>query len=86
MGRKINFETSKALAERARNSIKVQHQDTFRYSFLAYGKIINSINKEGLALYNDLKLKEKLISQWIESHKKLGSFCDQYGFEKIIPP
>lgn len=53
---------------------------------LTYGEIINFINKEALILCNDLKLKATLKTEKSQSCNELGSFCEQYGFEKIIPP
>ncbi|KAL2527251.1 CCHC-type domain-containing protein [Abeliophyllum distichum] len=58
---------------------------------LPFGKkgllqIIGFINKEGLSLCNDLKLKAKLKSDRMEELKELGCFSEQYRYERIHPP
>ncbi|KAL2492687.1 putative reverse transcriptase domain [Abeliophyllum distichum] len=76
---------SKLFAERVRNVIKDEHSN-LSYDDLTFGKIIGFINKEGLSLCNDFKLKVKLKSDRMEGRKSLGSFCEQYGYERINPP
>ncbi|KAL2506072.1 putative reverse transcriptase domain [Abeliophyllum distichum] len=75
----------KLFAERVRNSIKDEHSN-LPYDDLTFGQIIGFINKEGLSLCNDLKLKAKLKTDRMEGRKELGSFCEQYGYERIHPP
>ncbi|KAL2493399.1 Enzymatic polyprotein [Abeliophyllum distichum] len=70
----------KLFAERVRNSIKDKHSN-LPYDDLTFGQIIGFINKEGLSLCNDLKLKAKLKTDRMEGRKELGSFCEQYGYE-----
>lgn len=53
------FELPKFFAERVRNSIKNNNNDTISYATLTYGEIINYINKEGIALCNYMILKSK---------------------------
>ncbi|KAL2486265.1 Uncharacterized protein Adt_31021 [Abeliophyllum distichum] len=73
----------KLFAERVRHAIKDEHSN-LPYDALTFGEIIGFINKEGLSLCNDLKLKAKLKSDRMEGRKELGSFCEQYGYEQDI--
>ncbi|KAL2513261.1 putative reverse transcriptase domain [Abeliophyllum distichum] len=75
----------KLFAERVRCAIKDEHSN-LPYDDLTFGQIIGFITKEGLSLCNDLKLKAKLKSKTMEGRKELGSFCEQYGYERIQPP
>ncbi|KAL2498553.1 polyprotein [Abeliophyllum distichum] len=75
----------KLFAEKVRNAIKDGHS-TLPYNDLTFGQIIGFINKEGFSVCNDLKLKVKLKSDKMEGRKELGSFCEQYGYERIYPP
>ncbi|KAL2533026.1 CCHC-type domain-containing protein [Abeliophyllum distichum] len=75
----------KLFAERVRNAIKDEHSN-LPYDDLTFGQIIGFINKEGLSLCNDIKLKAKLKIDRMEGRKELGSFCEQYGYERIHPP
>ncbi|KAL2466561.1 Enzymatic polyprotein [Abeliophyllum distichum] len=74
----------KLFAERVRNSINDEHSN-LPYDDLTFGQIIGFINKEYLSLCNDLKLKAKLKTDKMEGRKELGSFCEQYGYERIVP-
>lgn len=53
------FELPKFFAERVRNSIKNNNNDTISYATLTYGEIVNYINKVGIALCSYMILKSK---------------------------
>ena len=59
---------------------------TIDYPNLTYGDIISSINKIGLWLCNDLRLKNQIEKEKIYAKKELGTFCEQYGFDPLIAP
>ncbi|KAL2505966.1 putative reverse transcriptase domain [Abeliophyllum distichum] len=65
---------SKLFAEKDRTAIKDEFS-MLPYENLTYGQLIGFINKEGLSLCNDLKLKAKLKSDRMEGRKELSSFC-----------
>ncbi|KAL2492020.1 putative reverse transcriptase domain [Abeliophyllum distichum] len=75
----------KLFAEKVRLAIKDEFPN-LPYDILTFGEIIGFVNKEGLSLCNDLKLKAKLKSDRMDGRKELGSFCEQYGYERIRPP
>lgn len=47
-------------------------------------EMINYLNKEGLTLCSDAKLKAKLKNERVESRRELISFCEQYNLENVI--
>ena len=57
---------------------------TIDYPSLTYGDIISSINKIGLWLCNDLRLKNQIEKEKRYAKKELGTFCEQYGFDPLI--
>ena len=59
---------------------------TIDYPKLTHGDIISSINKTGLWLCNDLRLKNQIEKENRFAKKELGTFCEQYGFEPWISP
>ena len=52
---------------------------TIDYPSLTYGDIISSINKIGLWLCNDLRLKNQIEKEKRYAKKELGTFCEQYA-------
>nr|KAJ0209493.1 hypothetical protein LSAT_V11C400196340 [Lactuca sativa] len=60
--------------------------NTILYLNLTYGDLINYINKEGLAVCADLRFKEKLKKDRINSKNELGNFCQQYGYQPLNGP
>ena len=59
---------------------------TIDYPSLTYGDIISSINKTGLWLCNDLRLKNQIEKEKRYAKKELGTFCELYGFDPLIAP
>ena len=59
---------------------------TIDYPSLTYGDRISSINKTGLRLCNDLRLKNQIEKGKRYAKKELGAFCEQYGFDPLIAP
>ena len=59
---------------------------TIDYPSLTYGDIISSINKTGLWLCNDLRLKNQIEKEKRYAKKELWTFCEQYGFDPLIAP
>ena len=59
------------------------NEGTIDYPSLTYGNIISSINKTGLWLCNDLRLKNQIEKEKRYAKKELGTFCEQYGFEPL---
>ena len=62
------------------------NEGTIDYPSLTYGDIISSINKTGLWLCNDLRLKNQIKKEKRYAKKELGTFCEQYDFEPLIAP
>ncbi|XP_059281056.1 uncharacterized protein LOC132034705 [Lycium ferocissimum] len=73
-------------AEKVRTKIKDRFNGRIPYENLTYGDIISYINVTGLDLCTDLKLKHFLKKDQQQSRKDLGSFCQDFGFEKISAP
>ena len=64
----------------------VNNDGTIDQPSLTYGDIISSINKIGLWLCNDLRLKNQIEKEKRYAKKELGTFCEQYGFDLLIAP
>ena len=47
-------------AKKVKEFLRQQHNNSLSYDQIFYGKLTQKINKTGLALYNDLKLKGQL--------------------------
>ena len=62
------------------------NEGTIDYPSLTYGDIISSINKIGLWLCNDLRLKNQIEKEKRYAKKELGTFCEQFGFDPLIAP
>ncbi|XP_060182441.1 uncharacterized protein LOC132612122 [Lycium barbarum] len=73
-------------AKKVRTKIKDRFNGRIPYENLTYGDIISYINVTGLDLCTDLKLKHFLKKDQQQSRKDLGSFCQDFGFEKIAAP
>ena len=73
------------LAQNVRLDI-ANNDGTIDYPSLTYGDIISSINKTGLWLCNDLRLKNQIEKEKRNAKKELGTFCEQYGFDPLIAP
>ena len=73
-------------AERVRKTIKNKNDGHIPYDDLTYGDIISTITAEGIALCTDFKLQQQIQHERATSRKELGSFCQQFGFEKLTPP
>ena len=77
----------KLFAERVRESLKTKlNTNTVPYSQISFGQLINFITMEGLNICNDLKLQSKVRKETSDNRRELGSFCQQYGFEKLQAP
>ncbi|XP_060177948.1 uncharacterized protein LOC132607888 [Lycium barbarum] len=73
-------------AEKVRTKIKDRFNGRIPYENLTYGDIISYVNVTRLELCTDLKLKHYLKKDQQQSRKELGSFCQDFGFEKISAP
>nr|KAJ0191358.1 hypothetical protein LSAT_V11C800444750 [Lactuca sativa] len=73
----------KLFAERVRQKLRENFNNTIPYQNLTYGDLINYIDKEGLAVCADLRFKEKLKKDRINSKNELGNFCQQYGYQPL---
>ena len=76
----------KLFAERIRNKLNAEFNNSIPYKELTYGEIINYVNQEGLAICSDLKLKAKIKKEGINNRNELGNFCEQYGYEPLKLP
>ncbi|XP_060183205.1 uncharacterized protein LOC132613174 [Lycium barbarum] len=72
--------------EKVRTKIKDRFNGRIPYENLTYGDLISFINVIGLDLCTDLKLKHFLKKDQQQSRMDLGSFCQDFGFEKISAP
>ena len=77
---------SNLLAERVRKTLRDKNNGTISYHNYTYGNLINSCIQEGLALYNDLKLRHQLKVQRLSERKQLGEFCRQFAINGPKPP
>lgn len=59
---------------------------TINFKAFTFGKIVQTINKIGLSICTDLKLKSQLRRQNSNNKKELGDFCYQFGYDPIITP
>ena len=73
-------------AQKVRLDLANNDDGTIDYPKLTYGDIISSINKTGLWLCNDLRLKNQLEKEKRYAKIELGTFCEHYGFEPLIAP
>ena len=71
-------------AQKVRLELANNDDGTIDYPKLS--DIISSINKIGLWLCNDLRLKNQIEKEKRYAKKELGTFCEQYGFEPLIAP
>ncbi|KAH9723118.1 hypothetical protein KPL70_006982 [Citrus sinensis] len=68
------------LGEKVRNSIKALYDNRIPYDELTYGELVSFVNKEGLKICQDLKLKRRLKWELRKSKQELGSFCKQFNY------
>ena len=73
-------------AQKVRLDLANNDDGTIDYPKLTYGNIISSINKTGLWLCSDLRLKNQIEKEKRYAKKELETFCEQYGFEPLIAP
>ncbi|KAH9781408.1 hypothetical protein KPL71_008453 [Citrus sinensis] len=69
------------LGEKVRNSIKALYDNRIPYDELTYGELVSFINKEGLKIFQDLKLQKRLKWELRKSKQELGSFCKQFNYD-----
>ncbi|KAH9789253.1 hypothetical protein KPL71_002923 [Citrus sinensis] len=69
------------LGEKVRNSIKTLYDNRIPYDELTYGKLVSFVNKEGLKIYQDLKLQKRLKWELKKSKQELGGFCKQFNYD-----
>ena len=63
------------MGEKVRNSIKALYDNRVPYDELTYGELVSFVNKEGLKIYQDLKLQRRLKWELRKSKQELGGFC-----------
>nr|KJB23562.1 hypothetical protein B456_004G105400 [Gossypium raimondii] len=66
------------LGEKVRNQIRENYKGIIPYGKLTYGELIRFTQKEGLQIYQDLKLQKQLKKERYQCRKELGSFCHQF--------
>nr|KAJ0224851.1 hypothetical protein LSAT_V11C100042530 [Lactuca sativa] len=69
-----------------RQKLRENFNNFIPYQNLTYGNLINYINKEGLIVCADLRSKEKVKKDIINSKNDLGNFCQQYGYQHLNGP
>ncbi|KAH9802010.1 hypothetical protein KPL71_001232 [Citrus sinensis] len=69
------------LGEKVRNSIKALYDNRIPYDELTYGELVSFVNKEGLKIFQDLKLQKRLKWELKKSKQELGSFCKQFNYD-----
>nr|KAJ0217288.1 hypothetical protein LSAT_V11C300145410 [Lactuca sativa] len=69
-----------------RQKLRENFNNNIPYQNLTCVDLINYINKEGLAVCADLRFKEKLKKDRINSKNELGNFCQQYGYHPLNGP
>lgn len=73
-------------AEKARTKLKDRFQGKFSYNQLTCGDLISFINITRLEFCTNMKLKNQL-KEIVKYHKKkLGSFCEDFGYIKLSAP
>ncbi|PIA28366.1 hypothetical protein AQUCO_07100032v1 [Aquilegia coerulea] len=69
-------------AEKVKNRLRNKHDGIqIPYEFYTYGELISECTSEGLALCNDIRLKNQLKTQNLTGKKELGQFCEQFGYD-----
>jgi len=64
------------LGEKVRNKIKYTFTTkTIPYDQLTYGELVSFTQKEGLKIYQDLKLQKHLKWKMKRTRQELGSYC-----------
>ncbi|KAH9761749.1 hypothetical protein KPL70_000556 [Citrus sinensis] len=69
------------LGENVRNSIKALYNNRIPYDELTYGELVSFVNKEGLKIYQDLKLQKRLKWELKKSKQELDGFCKQFNYD-----
>ena len=75
----------RALTKKVQETLREKYQGTIPYDNLTYGDLISGVKKEGVKLCSQLKL-QYIKKDLKASRKDLGSFCNQYGIEMLVPP
>ena len=74
-------------SEKVRRSLRSKFDGVnINFHDLSYGQIIQNCLTEGLALCNDIKLRNQLKEQKISEKHQLGEFCEQFAFDIGKPP
>jgi hypothetical protein len=69
-------------AEKIRQALRNKNDGlNINYTNLTYGQITNTCIQEGLALCNDIKLRNQLKRQKLTEKHQLGEFCEQFAFD-----
>lgn len=76
----------KLFAEQIRFLLWLNNHDILNLYNYTYGDFIQIINRFGLKLCNDIKLKNQLKQQQISSSKELSDFFYQFGYDPIQTP
>lgn len=61
-----------------------KYGEAIPYKMYTYGELATELVAEGLALYNDLKLKFQLYKERAQNKTALGHFWQQFGYENIL--
>lgn len=70
-------------AEKIKTKSRSQYNNKIPYDKLTHGDMVNIINNEGLALCNDLPLRQQIKREQISTKKELGNFCEQFGYSPL---
>ena len=71
---KFIFGLPPLFAEKVRESLRQQHNNSLPYDQISYGELTQKINQTGLALCNDHKLKGQLKKHRLLGRRELGDF------------
>ena len=53
---------------------------------ITFGQLLNFIKREGISLWNELKLQARYSTDKAAKRKELGSFCEAFCLPKLEAP
>ena len=70
-------------SEKIRTKLRNQNNSGIPYDRLTSGDLVNIIHEGGLLLCSDLRLKQQIKKEQLNSKKRLRNFCKQFGLEPL---